>query len=66
MESMESESLTPEQQRAIRTNLDLAEKLGAEIVTLSGRDIAGVVSEYAKLSGITNIVIGKSRNKRTI
>ncbi len=66
VENMESDSLTAEQQKAIRTNLDLAEKLGAEIVTLSGRDIAGVISEYARLSGITNIVIGKSRNKKTI
>ena len=65
VESIESEHLTKEQQKTIRANMDLAEKLGAEIVTLSGYDIAVTVSEYAKLSGITNIVIGKSRNKKT-
>lgn len=66
VESIESEYLTGEQQKIIRANMDLAEKLGAEVVTLTGHDIAVTVSEYAKLSGITNIVAGKSRNKRTI
>jgi len=66
VERIDNNDLTKEQQKTIRTNLDLAEKLGAEIVTLSGHDIAETVSEYAKLSGITNIVVGKSRNKKTI
>ncbi len=66
VESTESEDLSAEQQKTIRANLDLAEKLGAEIVNLSGHDIAATVSEYAKLSGITNIVVGKSRNKKTL
>lgn len=64
VESTESEDLTAEQQKTIRANLDLAEKLGAELVNLTGHDIAATVSEYAKLSGITNIVVGKSRNKK--
>jgi two-component system sensor histidine kinase KdpD len=66
VESMESIALTPEQQQSIRTNMDLAERLGAEVVTLSGHDVATAVSEYAGLSGITNIVIGKSRNRKTL
>ncbi|HBC95124.1 MAG TPA: two-component sensor histidine kinase [Pelotomaculum sp.] len=65
MESIESEQLPREQQKTLRANMDLAEKLGAEVVTLTGHDIAISVSEYAKLSGSTNIVVGKSRNKRT-
>lgn len=66
VESIESEYLTGEQQKNIRANMDLAEKLGAEVVTLTGHNIAATVAEYAKLSGITNIVMGKSRNKKTI
>ncbi len=65
VEDTESEYFNEEQKKNIRTNMDLAERLGAEIVTLNGHDVAAVVSEYAKLSGITNIVIGKSRNKKT-
>ena len=66
VENMQSDALTKEQQKAIRTNMDLAEKLGAEVVTLSGHSIPKAIVEYAKLSGITNIVIGKSKNKRTL
>lgn len=65
VESIESEYLAREQQETIRANMDLAERLGAEVVTFTGGDIALSVSEYAKLSGITNIVVGKSRNKKT-
>lgn len=65
VEDTESEYFNEEQKKNIRTNMELAERLGAEIVILNGHDVAAVVSEYAKLSGITNIVIGKSRNKKT-
>ncbi|HWQ98099.1 MAG TPA: sensor histidine kinase KdpD [Clostridia bacterium] len=61
VETPDSEYLTKEQQTVLRTNMDLAAKLGAEIVTISGTDIAISVAEYARLSGITNIVVGKSR-----
>ncbi|WP_024292923.1 sensor histidine kinase [Lacrimispora indolis] len=66
VEDIGNEDLTAEQQKTLRSNLDLAEKLGAETVNLTGHDIAVTVSEYAKLSGITNIVVGKSRNKKTL
>lgn len=66
VEGYESEELTREQQKNIRANMDLAEKLGAEVVTLTGHDVAATVAEYARLSGITNIVVGKSRNKKTL
>lgn len=66
VENMENEYFTDSEKKNIRTNLDLAERLGAEIVTLNGHDVASAVVEYVKLSGITNIVIGKSRNKKTL
>lgn len=47
----------------IQANLDLAKRLGAETVRLNGHDVASAISEYARISGITNIVIGKNRNK---
>ncbi|WP_025700143.1 sensor histidine kinase, partial [Paenibacillus durus] len=50
--------------KSIRDNMELAERLGAEVVTLSGYDVASSITEYAKLSDITNIVIGKSRTKK--
>ncbi len=66
VENSENDPLSEAQQKNVKENLELVSKLGGEIVTFSGYDIANIVSEYAKVSGITNIVIGKSRNKKTI
>jgi len=64
VESIESNQLNLEQQKNLRENMDLAEKLGAEVVVLTGHDISMSISEYAKTYGITNIVVGKSQNRK--
>ncbi|MEA4873022.1 MAG: DUF4118 domain-containing protein, partial [Synergistaceae bacterium] len=66
VEDAQNGRLSDAQRETVRRNLSLAEKLGAEIVTLNGYDVAQTVGEYAKLAHITNIVVGKSRNKRTL
>ena len=66
VENVDSERLTNVDRERIQTNLDLASRLGAEIVILHGDDIAVILAEYSKLAGITNIVLGKSRNKKTL
>lgn len=66
VENSESEYMTEEQKKSFHANVELAEKLGADAVTINGFDVASAVAQYAKLSGITNIVIGKSRNKKTL
>lgn len=66
VENSESEYMTEEQKKSFYANVELAEKLGADVVTINGFDVASAVAQYAKLSGITNIVIGKSRNKKTL
>lgn len=66
VENMDSGRFSEQQQKSLRMNMDLAEKLGAELVTINGENIAESVAEYAKSSNITNIVIGKSRNKKSI
>ncbi len=66
VENLEQQNLTPEQQKNIRDHMELAARLGAQIVTLSGFDIAATIAEYSRLTGITNIVIGKSRRKRNV
>lgn len=50
----------------IQENLDLAKRLGAETVRLNGHDVAAIIAEYAKISGITNIVIGKTSYKKSL
>jgi two-component system sensor histidine kinase KdpD len=66
VENSDSEYMTEEQKKSFHANVELAEQLGADVVTLNGFDVASTVAQYAKLSGITNIVIGKSRNKKTL
>lgn len=47
-------------------NIRLAKQLGAQIRTLYGDDAAAVIAEYARVSGSTKIVIGRSPGKRGI
>lgn len=44
----------------LRDNLKLAEDLGAVIVTLQGDDIPVQIAEYARMSGVSKIVVGRS------
>ncbi len=50
----------------IRNNAALAERLGARVVSLRGGDIALTISEYAKITGITSIIIGKRKRQDVI
>ena len=66
VETSRSERMTEEQRRRLRAHLDLASRLGGQIVTLTGEDVAATIAEYARLSGITNIVIGKTRRSHSL
>jgi two-component system sensor histidine kinase KdpD len=50
---------------AIRGNLKLAEELGAEIATTYGDDVPYQIAEYAKVSGISKVVLGRTNTKRS-
>lgn len=54
------EALTDEDRTRLNANIKLAEQLGARVVTVYGDDIAYQVAEYAKLSGTTKLVLGRS------
>lgn len=47
----------------LRSNIDLAEKLGAHVVTLHGDDVARLIAQYAASAGITQLVVGASRQR---
>ncbi len=53
------------QAQAVRDHLSLAEKHGAMLTTIYGNDPATAIAEYARVSGITKIVLGKSPGRRT-
>lgn len=49
-----------EDRQRLRDNQSLAEQLGARIETVYGEDVAYQIAEFARLSGITRIVLGQS------
>ncbi len=62
--SSASKQPTPEEEAALRDNLELAEDLGAEVVTLQDRDPASALARLAKERHTTQIVLGKSQRTR--
>ena len=51
----------------LQNNISIAEKLGAKIITITGENVPFQISEYARLSNVTKIVVGKSSsNKRSL
>ena len=57
-------SMDPADRKRLEANISLAEASGAETVTTHGDDIPEQIAEYARLSGVTKIVIGISSAKR--
>lgn len=47
-------------QKKLQGNARLAEDLGAEIVTVEGRDVPEQIAAYARMSGVSKIVLGRS------
>lgn len=45
-------------------HMKLAKELGADIATIYGDDVSYQIAEYARISGVTKIVIGRSNAKR--
>lgn len=48
----------------LQTHIQLAEQLGATIATVHGEEIPFQIAEYARISNVTKIVIGRSNIKR--
>ena len=61
----DSESQNNAQEKTVHEHLDMAERLGAVITTVYGNDPATAIAQYARVSGITKIVLGKSPGKRS-
>ena len=53
------------QEKAVHEHLDLAERQGAVLTTIYGNDPATAIAQYARVSGITKIVLGKSPGRRS-
>lgn len=66
IQSSKSQELDEEDKERLKSNICLAEKLGASVSTIYGDDVAFQLAEYAKLSGVTKIVIGRSAMRHKI
>lgn len=51
--------LSPEQQQRLDANLELARRLGAEVVVMPGSDLAETLLRMAFLRNVSQIVVGK-------
>ncbi|MEG0070816.1 MAG: sensor histidine kinase KdpD [Raoultibacter sp.] len=60
VDSTESKRLDAESRAHLRDNIDLAEELGARVVTLYGDDVASQISQYVATAGISQVVVGSS------
>ncbi len=54
------EEMSDADKERLRANTHLAESLGATVETVFGDDVSYQIAEYARLSGVTKIVIGRS------
>lgn len=59
-----SDKMDQESKQRIRDNIRLAEQMGATLATVYGDDVSYQIAEFARLSGVTKIVIGRSNIKR--
>lgn len=53
-----------ESKQRLQYNTRLAEQVGAKIVTVYGEDVPLQIAEFARISGVTKIVIGRSYARR--
>ncbi len=60
VETPDFPAMSKENLQRLRSNLRLAEQLGAKIETVYGSDVSFQIAEFARLSGVSKIVIGRS------
>ena len=64
VQTPETKELSGENIKRLRSNLRLAEQLGAQIATVYGADPAEQIAEYARVSGITKNVMGRVNHRQ--
>lgn len=64
VKSVNADKMDEFDKKRLQRNIQLAEELGAEIAITHGEDVSFQIAEYARISGVTQIVIGRSNIKR--
>ncbi len=60
VETPDFQAMSEENVQRLRSNIRLAEQLGAKIETAYGTDVSFQIAEFARLSGASKIVVGRS------
>ena len=64
VETPTTAGMNEEDKKRLRENMRLAQQLGAHIETSYGEDVPYQIAEFARLSGVSEIVIGRSTATR--
>lgn len=64
VESPRTQTMDEDERARLSSNSALAEQLGAQVETVYGDDIAFQIAEFARLSGISKIVMGRTGEAR--
>lgn len=64
VETSVTAEMNEDDKKRLRDNIRLAEQLGAHIETVYGEDVPYQIAEFARLSGVSKIVIGRSTATR--
>ncbi|MEB7771164.1 universal stress protein [Kurthia gibsonii] len=60
----DSNELEAEDQERLQKNIELAEQLGGTVVILRENNPSAAIANYAKISGVTKVVLGKTMVKQ--
>ncbi|WP_250674520.1 sensor histidine kinase KdpD [Paraclostridium ghonii] len=60
------EELPKESKAQLESNLELAKKLGAEVVLLHGDNMVEDILRYSKMRNVTKIIIGRNHRKHSV
>ncbi|MEG0381484.1 MAG: universal stress protein, partial [Kurthia sp.] len=58
--ALDDVEMSSEDELRLKSNLKLAEQLGATIITVKDDGIVSAIANYAQISGVTKIVVGKT------
>lgn len=64
VENSQTKEQGSEYLKTLRENIRLAEELGAQISTVYGEEPSVQIAEYARVSGVTKIVLGRTNYRR--
>ncbi len=64
VETPDTAAMNEEDKKRLHENIRLAQQLGADVETTHGEDISYQIAEFARLSGVTQVVVGRSMAAR--